>query len=181
MLRKLTRVLTILSLTGLLMLMYLGVQGEAIAATRARVVFSDPSGSSALEGQAVFTETPSGLSIEANLIGAPPGLHGFHIHENGSCADGGNAAGGHFNPDGVQHGKLNVDGFEKAHAGDLGNFMVGQDGRGNSSQTLRGLSLSQGKYAIANRAVILHAQRDDFSQPTGNAGARLGCGEIKLD
>jgi Cu-Zn family superoxide dismutase len=181
MLRKLTRVLTILSLTGLLLLLYLGVQGEAIAATRAQAILSDPSGSSALEGQAVFTETPAGLEIEASISGAPAGLHGFHIHENGRCADGGNAAGGHFNPDGVQHGKLNVDGFEKAHAGDLGNFMIDRDGRGSSSQTVRGLSLSQGKYAIANRAVILHVQRDDFSQPTGNAGARLGCGEIKLD
>ena len=93
MLRKLTRVLTILSITGLLLLLYLGVQGEAIAATHAQAVLNDPSGNLALEGQAVFTETATGLKIEASISGAPRGLHGFHIHEQGSCADGGNAAG----------------------------------------------------------------------------------------
>lgn len=184
MLRRVIRVLTILGVTGLLLLLYLGVQGEAIGAptsSRGRAALSDPTGSSSLSGQVVFTETSSGLQIETRVEGASPGLHALHIHENGSCADAGNAAGGHFNPDGVRHGRLLTDGFDKAHAGDLGNFLISKEGYGTSSQTLKGLSLSQGKYAIANHAVILHAKRDDFSQPTGNAGGRVGCGAIELD
>ncbi|HEY9647891.1 MAG TPA: superoxide dismutase family protein, partial [Chroococcidiopsis sp.] len=106
--------------------------------------------------------------------------HGFHIHENGSCDNAGNGAGGHFNPNNVKHGKLIVDGFDQAHAGDLGNILVAADGHGTLSQTVPGLTLSDGLYAIASRAVILHAQRDDFSQPVGNAGARIGCGTIDL-
>jgi len=35
-----------------------------------------------------------------------------------------------------------------------------------------------GPYAVAGRAVIVHANPDDFSQPSGNAGGRIACGVI---
>jgi Cu-Zn family superoxide dismutase len=31
---------------------------------------------------------------------------------------------------------------------------------------------------VGGRAIILHEKMDDFSQPTGNAGGRIGCGTI---
>lgn len=137
---------------------------------------------SPITGEATFTETPVGVEVVVTVQNAPPGKHGFHIHENGSCADLGNAAGGHFNPDGVPHGYLASDGFEKAHAGDFGNIEVGPDGIGALEDVfIPGLSLKKSeKYSVPGRAVILHEKEDDFGQPTGNAGSRIGCGIIEL-
>lgn len=132
-----------------------------------------------LSGELLFYETSTGLKIIGKLINTPPGVHGFHIHEFGSCAEEGKAAGGHYNPDGVNHGDLLTDSFEHAHAGDLGNVMVADNGTAVWEQTFPGLSLSSGHYSVVGRSVILHADPDDFSQPTGNAGARIGCGTIR--
>lgn len=33
-----------------------------------------------------------------------PGLHGFHIHENGDLSDNCKGAGGHYNPAAMNHG-----------------------------------------------------------------------------
>jgi Cu-Zn family superoxide dismutase len=161
---------------------FAGISVEAIAlptvspTAAAQASLSDPSGASQLSGQVSVSETAEGLAIEATVTNAPPGYHGFHIHANASCADNGNAAGGHYNPDGVKHGYLPQDGFAAAHAGDLGNILIGQNGRGVYRQTISGLTLTNGQYAVANHAVIVHANRDDFGQPTGNAGGRIGCG-----
>ena len=32
-----------------------------------------------------FIDSPVGLAIQTNLTQLPPGPHGFHIHEKGSC------------------------------------------------------------------------------------------------
>ncbi|MGP1375552.1 MAG: superoxide dismutase family protein [Almyronema sp.] len=131
-------------------------------------------------GYAQFQTTHEGLQIQASLLGTPTGAHGFHVHTTGSCADGGQAAAGHFNPDEVPHGYLPDDGFANAHAGDLGNITIDEAGTGTLTLAVPGLTLTQGRYAIADRAVILHADPDDFGQPTGNAGGRIGCGVIQL-
>ena len=111
----------------------------------------------------------------------PAGKHGIHIHENGSCEEGGMAAGGHFNPLGVPHGFLPRDGYSKAHAGDLGNIDIDDEGKGSLEIFLIGLSLSEGNKNVAGLAVILHEKEDDFNQPTGNAGGRIACGKIILN
>jgi Cu-Zn family superoxide dismutase len=45
--------------------------------------------------------------------------HGFHIHEKGDLGDGCKAAGGHFNPHGLEHGAPGL--VTTRHVGDLGN------------------------------------------------------------
>ena len=115
------------------------------------------------------------------MANVPPGKHGFHVHENGSCAEMGKAAGGHFNPDHVQHGFLPKDGYMNAQAGDMGNIEVGTDGTGILKLFMPGLTLKDGKYAVTGKSVILHEKEDDFSQPVGNAGSRIGCGIIKAN
>ncbi len=136
---------------------------------------------SPVSGTLRLQETPEGLKVNASLKGVSPGLHGFHIHENGACTEEGKAAGGHFNPDQVDHGFLSHDGFSHAHAGDLGNMNIGADGTGELEVVLPGLNLTEGKYNVSGKAVILHEKEDDFGQPTGNAGGRIGCGVITDD
>ncbi len=133
-----------------------------------------------LQGEVTLTDTDSGLLIQGSLTGASAGLHGFHIHEFGLCDDNGNAAGSHFNPKGTPHGNVIADGQEKAHVGDLGNLTVREDGTATWLYTLPGLTLAKGSNAVAGRALIVHEKPDDFGQPTGNAGGRIGCGSILL-
>lgn len=157
-----------------------GCQPQATQKASVQAIINTTSEPSAVMGEVNFSETGEGLLIEAKLEQTPPGDHGFHIHEGGSCEDGGKAAGGHFNPDGVKHGLLIKDGFENAHAGDLGNITVSAEGTSMMSVTIPGLTLDEGKYAVGNLTVIVHAKPDDFGQPTGNAGGRIGCGLIDM-
>ena len=134
---------------------------------------------SSLSGKGTLEETPKGLKLMIELSNVPPGKHGFHIHEVGSCLDKGNAAGGHYNPDKVPHGDVMKSGFSQAHPGDLGNIEINSKGKGKLEVTIPGLSLTRGeRYNVAGKSVILHEKKDDFGQPTGNAGGRIGCGII---
>jgi Cu-Zn family superoxide dismutase len=159
----------------------LGILAIACSRPAARAILTGTTEGSQISGEATLEETNAGLRIQVRLSNAPPGSHGFHIHVAGNCADGGKSAGGHYNPDEVKHGDLLKDGFEGAHAGDLGNLEVGPDGTGAFDKVLPGLTLTVGRYPVGGRALILHGAPDDFGQPTGNAGARIACGTIRVD
>ena len=134
---------------------------------------------SKLSGTAIAVRAGSGVHVIVTVMNAPPGTHGFHIHETGNCGEGGKAAGGHFNPEKASHGFLPRDGFSRAHAGDLGNLTVDSNGRGHLELTVQGLTVGDdGPHDILGRAIIMHEKMDDFGQPTGNAGGRIGCGVI---
>lgn len=139
-----------------------------------------PLGDSGVSGVVTFTMMPEGkVRIEADITGLSPGMHGMHIHEFGDCsAPDGMSAGGHFNPDGVDHGS--PDGATH-HAGDFGNIEADAGGRAQFELVIdtATFSLAGGKYDVAGRAVIVHEKPDDFGQPTGNAGGRLACGVIE--
>ncbi len=152
-----------------------------VFAAQGKAVITGTSVDSKVSGVVDLTEQKDGLMVMVNVTGAPAGKHGIHFHENGSCAEGGKAAGGHFNPDKVMHGFMPKDGPMNAHVGDMGNIDVGPDGTGMLHVVLPGVSLEQGKYAVNGKSVILHEKEDDFSQPTGNAGARIGCGIIEVE
>ncbi|MBP9855026.1 MAG: superoxide dismutase family protein [Candidatus Omnitrophica bacterium] len=148
-----------------------------ISPTKAQAMIKGTSQDSKISGVADFTEKGDGVQVEVHIAGVDtPGKHGFHIHEFGSCSDTGKAAGGHFNPMKVEHGFLPEDGM-KSHMGDMGNITIDQTGSGSISLFLSKVTIS-GENGIAGRAVILHEKEDDFGQPTGNAGGRIGCGVI---
>ncbi len=154
---------------------------SAFAATATAIVSGTSVEGPAVTGEVTLVEMNDGLDIMVTLYGVPPGKHGFHIHENGSCAEAGSAAGGHYNPDGVVHGLVVKDGNEHAHAGDFGNIEIDGQGNGSLHFFIPKLTLSGEKYNVSGRAVILHEKEDDFGQPTGNAGGRIGCGLIVID
>ncbi len=133
---------------------------------------------SKLTGEAVFTEAGGKVTVAVNVKNAPPGMHAVHIHEKGDCsAPDAASALGHFNPDNHKHGAPNA---SEHHAGDFGNMEVKADGTGELTLTTELLSVSAGNHSVVGRAIIIHEKPDDFvTQPTGNAGGRIGCGEIK--
>lgn len=136
---------------------------------------------STLIGSASFMETADGLQVEVSVANVTEGKHGFHIHEKGDCSDQGKAAGGHFNPANVKHGYMPQEGHEHAHAGDMGNIEVAADGTGTLSVFLSGVYLVGREPSVAGLSVVLYDKEDDFSQPTGNAGGRIGCGIIMIE
>lgn len=120
------------------------------------------------------------VHITGKVEGLTPGKHGFHIHVNGNCdsADG-MSAGGHFSPAGGRHG---VPGAKGGHLGDLGNIVADEKGHADVNVTVSGVSIAlMGSESIGDRAIVIHANEDDFSDPAGNAGARVACGVIESD
>jgi len=137
----------------------------------------EPKSGSSVTGVATFTVAPGGVRVEVTIHGATPGQHGIHVHETGDCsADDGSSAGGHFNPEGHPHA-LPPTGAR--HLGDLGNIDVDADGNGSLTFLVEHADLGDDGMSLAGHAIIVHAQPDDGSQPTGAAGARVGCGVLE--
>lgn len=133
---------------------------------------------STVAGHVDFRDVSDGVLITAKITGLKPNAeHGFHVHEKGDCAAAdATSAGGHFNPDNAAHGHYQQD---KRHAGDLPNLVADSKGEATTSFKVSPLRLIDGKYQIVNRAIVIHANADDYqSQPAGNAGGRIGCGAI---
>ena len=118
------------------------------------------------------------IHVTAELSGLKPGAqHGFHIHQFGDCsAPDGTSAGGHYDPAGVGH--HGEPGADKRHAGDLGNIQADTAGNGTLDAMFSGITIAGEMNPIIGRGVIVHAEPDDYGQPTGNAGARIACGVI---
>ena len=132
-------------------------------------------------GEATFEQVGDKVKVIVFVQGLKPGQeHGLHIHDKGDCSSGdGMSAGGHFNPFGKAHGPQ---GSANRHAGDLPSLKANKAGRANVQVELDQISVTPGPGSVVGRAVIVHADPDDFkTQPTGNAGARLACGVIKLN
>lgn len=142
----------------------------------------DAKSNSAVSGTVTFTENEGMVSMVANLIGLTPGMHAIHIHENGDCsADDGSSAGGHWNPTMKEHGAWGHDGF---HLGDIGNIDADENGIGTITKDtdLWCIGCADETKNIIGKAIIIHDGVDDMkTQPTGNAGGRVGCGEIVLE
>jgi Cu-Zn family superoxide dismutase len=128
----------------------------------------------AASGTVSFYVQAGGIRVQAQLKGLPPGLHGFHVHDKGSCDSAGVAAGGHFNPMGSMHG---LPDSSIHHTGDLGNITAGFDGTATVDKVVPYLSF-EGTHSIIGHALIIHALPDDGGQPTGNAGGRISCAVI---
>lgn len=126
-----------------------------------------------LKGIALFYPIQDGSFIVVTAEGLPgDGFYGFHIHDGYSCT--GNMsdpfanAGTHFNPEEKEHPE---------HAGDLPPLL--------SDRGMAYLSFVTGRFIpkeVIGKTMIIHDMPDDFvSQPSGNAGNKIACGEIQAN
>ncbi len=135
---------------------------------------------SKVTGSVQFVQMMKGVQVSGTVSGLKPNQeHGFHVHEKGDCSSAdGLSTGGHFNPDAKKHG--NHDHSAEHHAGDMPNLKADANGVANFKVVLNGLTVDSGANGVKGRAVIVHANPDDYtSQPVGNAGGRLACGVIQ--
>ena len=131
-------------------------------------------------GEIAIFENPSGIEIIGEFWGFTPGKHAIHVHEFGDVGNGGNNAGGHYNPEHTPHGYSPLGDLSKAHPGDLGNIDVAENGKGRLHVLVPGVFLQNARYCIAGRSFIIHAGEDQFTQPVGDAGDRVAGGLITI-
>jgi Cu-Zn family superoxide dismutase len=131
-------------------------------------------------GTVTLTEQSDGVLVEGTFKNLSAGTHGIHFHTVGACTPTFDAAGGHYNPTGKQHGFDNPAG---AHAGDLPNLQIAANGTGNYSEVTDAITLQAGAsntlYDADGTALMIHANADDYkTDPSGNSGGRIACGVV---
>ena len=161
----------------------LALCGTAQADMTVQMNLVDEKGVGQAVGNVVISESPYGVVFSPALSGLPQGLHGFHVHENASCApkekDGkmvpALAAGGHYDPAGTKrHGLPWGDG----HLGDLPALVVDAGGSATYPVLAPRLKMSD----LKGRSLMVHVGGDnhaDHPAPLAGGGARMACGVIQ--
>ena len=134
-----------------------------------------------IRGVVRFYYTRGGTVVQAEIRGLPSylpalggnpprGPFGFHIHSMAKCGSPASpepcmAAGGHFDIGENPHGN---------HAGDLPVLF--------SNKGVAMMSVYTSRFTpeqVIGRTVMIHEHPDDFrTQPAGDSGERIACGEI---
>lgn len=139
-----------------------------------------PKSGAEISGTVSFTQIGDGeVMMVLKVANMEPGEHAVHIHEFQDCSsDDGMSAGGHWNPTEMDHGKWDTDDF---HMGDIGNLVANEDGYAEMTFSTDEwcLGCDDKTKNILGHSLIIHEDADDFeTQPTGNAGGRIGCVEL---
>lgn len=116
----------------------------------------------AIKGEVYFFDVYDGSLVMIQLEGLTNGnFHGFHIHEGSTCDN----MGGHYNPTNMEH-PLHVGDFPSLLATERFSWMAFYTDRFHPED-------------IVGRTAIIHENPDDFhTQPSGNSGPIIACGEI---
>lgn len=133
-------------------------------------------------GEITVTTSPYGLVFSPALRDLAPGIHGFHVHQNPSCAttetDGkrvpAGGAGAHLDP-----AKTGAHGtpWGEGHLGDLPALYVDAQGRATQPVLAPRLKLVD----LRGHALMVHVGGDNHSDhpaPLGGGGARTACGVV---
>lgn len=126
-------------------------------------------GENGLLGKVAFYQKEDYVLVIAEVSGLPKnetGFFGFHIHEGSDCGGEGIAdTKGHYNPTNMPHPR---------HVGDLPP-LLDTDGNAYLAVTTDRFTVQE----VIGRTVVIHSERDDFTtQPAGNPGRKIACGEI---
>ena len=146
----------------------------APTAAQTTVLIHDTAAGAELGTVTVEEEPGGGVRFTPDLDGIlPAGGHGFHLHENPNCGDGGLAAGGHYDPEntGVHAGP-----YGDGHLGALPR-LESDDGRVTAAVVAPRLTIDD----VFGRALVIHEGGDNYSDvplPNGGGGPRMACGVI---
>ncbi len=174
--QKIARILLVFLVTTLNGFSQMKMETASKAKIEEAICILYPTQGNNVSGTITFTQTDKGVKVVADVQGLSQGKHGFHIHEFGDCSSpDGTSAGGHFNPDGKQHGApMSM----SRHMGDMGNLEADGSGKAHLEYIDTVIKL-YGPYSILGKSVIIHKGEDDLkSQPSGNSGLRVACGVI---
>ncbi|WP_042222720.1 superoxide dismutase family protein [Oceanobacillus manasiensis] len=134
-------------------------------------------------GTVALSEQADGVQLKVKLEGLEPGFHGIHVHEYPKCeAPDFTTAGNHYNPEGNEHGLMHPEG---SHLGDLPNIEADDGGLVDAELMLPEATLMEGKNSLLKEdgtsIVIQQGPDDGLTQPGGNGGQRIVCGELKTN
>ncbi|WP_026317957.1 superoxide dismutase family protein [Algicola sagamiensis] len=135
-------------------------------------------------GQVKVSKSKFGLVFTPDLKMLPPGVHGFHVHTNPSCAPKdkkgksvlGLSAGGHYDPE--KTGKHGFPWTDSNHKGDLPALFVQQDGTATTPVLAPRLTMKD----LDSRSLMVHMHGDnhsDMPKKLGGGGPRIACGVSK--
>ena len=143
-------------------------------------ILLSPKSGSDIKGTLNFSEENGQVTMNGSISGLEVGKHAIHIHEKADCSsDDGKSSGGHWNPTAQPHGAWgDATGY---HKGDIGNLTANANGIATITKTTDEWCMGCGDETkdILGKAIIVHIGVDDMkSQPSGDAGARIGCAGI---
>ena len=156
-------------------------RAESVTVPMAAVTPAGPGGSN---GTVTIHDGPSGAVFHVDVHGLPPGQHGFHVHQNPSCAPATGAdgkvtpaggAGGHLDPakTGMHMGPMG-----SGHLGDLPFVTVSADGSAKADLAAPHITAVKD---LHGHSLMLHVGGDNYADqpaPLGGGGPRMSCGII---
>lgn len=175
-----------------------GGQQQGEPAPQASAEMMDSNGGTV--GRVQVREFPQGTLFVVELDSLPPGAHGFHIHERGTCNPPDfESARDHYSPLDNSHGFANPRGY---HGGDLPNVHANANGwvraeffahhlvitsdrgraaGGDADESSAFAPEAPGPFELLDdngAAIVVHENPDDY-RSEDSAGGRIACGVIE--
>ncbi|KAL0893574.1 hypothetical protein ABMA27_013761 [Loxostege sticticalis] len=147
------------------------------------IVHLRPDAESGVEGTLIFTQiVPNGpVTIEGNVTGLAPGLHGVHVHQTGAIKDNCKDIGPHFI---AYYGRHGGPRDHIRHVGDLGNIKA-EEGAPVTVKIVDHLISLAGPRSIVGRSLAISKDEDDYGRSstedstlTGTSGPAIACGVV---